>query len=51
MYNSYGPEVIFMIDKARLVVESHEVIHVQAQSADGLFSFYPGVRPVPIVIV
>ena len=34
-----------------LVVESHEVIDIQSGSADGLKSFYPGMRSVPIVVV
>ena len=35
----------------RLAVESHEVIDIQSGSADGLKSFYPGMRSVPIVVV
>ena len=35
----------------KLVVESHEVIDIQSGSADGLKSFYPGMRSVPIVVV
>ena len=34
-----------------LAVESHEVIDIQSGSADGLKSFYPGMRSVPIVVV
>ena len=36
---------------ADLAVESHEVIDIQSGSADGLKSFYPGMRSVPIVVV
>ena len=34
-----------------LAVESREVIDIQSGSADGLKSFYPGMRSVPIVVV
>ena len=34
-----------------LNVESHEVVHIQACSADGYASFYPGVGAMPIVMV
>jgi len=38
-------------DALVLGVESHEVVHIQPCAADGWFSFYPGVRAMPIVVV
>ena len=45
-----GPTGVFGTTTG-LVVESHEVIDIQSGSADGLKSFYPGMRSVPIVVV